>query len=80
MTQTNLSKFIFLNEGSGNFKNPTVDNIILGSEITYLIPFLENNKLHFMGPNHINTGGIKDVNYLNNTLDLKIWDIKIKLE
>ena len=42
--------------------------------------FLENNKLHFMGPNHINTGGIKDVNYLNNTLDLKIWDIKIKLE
>lgn len=32
-----------------------------------------------MGPNQINTDGIKDLNYQNNTLGFKIWDIKIKL-
>ena len=75
----NLKHFIWLNSENKSFSNPNQDFIINNSEIIYLIPYLDNKILHFMGPNFINFYGRIDIDYDLNKIGFKLWDVKIPL-
>ena len=75
----NLKHFIWLNSENKSFSNPNQDFIINNSEIIYLIPYLDNKILHFMGPIFINRYGTIDIDYDLNKIGFKLWDVKIPL-
>jgi hypothetical protein len=75
----NLKHFIWLNTENKSFSNPNQDFIINKSEILYLIPYLDNKILHFMGPIFINRYGTIDIDYDLNKIGFKLWDVKIPL-
>jgi len=78
-TETNFKYYIWLNTGLNSFSNPVEDFIVTNTEIIYIVPYMENGKLHLMGPNHFNVYGTMDVDYDENTVGFKIWDITIPL-
>ena len=81
----NLKSLILLNDGNGNFNELNEDLIIKDVAAKWLIPYLKDNKLHFVGvnPHKEDENGFdasREIKFGDiNTLDYTFYDITLNI-
>ena len=81
----NLKSLILLNDGNGNFNELAEDLIIKDVAAKWLIPYLKDNKLHFVGvnPHKEDENGFdasREIKFGDiNTFDYTFYDISLNI-
>ncbi len=83
----NLNSFIHLNNGDGGFNQYQNDIIVTDMVVNWLIPYMKENKLHFVGLNTYNEIGEEGFDigreikygYDINNFEYTIYDIELNL-